>query len=90
MTVYRPMVEAISQMLKDNLGIQSQVQFTEFARFTADMNKKDVLQIYMAGSSAGILDPNIWLDQLYYGSSPTNRSDSRTRSTTSWSTTRTR
>jgi ABC-type transport system substrate-binding protein len=73
MSVYRPMVEAIAGMLKEHAGIQAQVQFTEFARFTADMNKKDVLPVFLTGWSAGILDPNYHLDRLYYGSSATNR-----------------
>jgi oligopeptide transport system substrate-binding protein len=69
----RPMSEAIAGMLKENLGIEVQVQTTEFARFTADLNKKDVVPTFYTGWSASILDPNYFLDRLFYSTAGTNR-----------------
>ena len=69
----KAMSEAMAGMLKENLGIQAQVQTTEFARFIADMNKKDVLPTFFTGWSAGVMEPNYFLDRLFYSKAGTNR-----------------
>ena len=61
------------RMIKETLGIEVQVQTTEFARFTADLNKKDVIPTFYTGWSASILDPNYFLDRLFYSTAGTNR-----------------
>ena len=60
-------------MIKETLGIEVQVQTTEFARLTADLNKKDVVPTFYTGWSAGIIDPNYFLDRLFYSTAPVNR-----------------
>lgn len=70
---YQTMAEATAASLKDNLGMQVQVQNSEFARFIADMNKKDVMPAFYTGWSAAFLEPNYFLDRLWLSTSITNR-----------------
>jgi oligopeptide transport system substrate-binding protein len=76
-TSYKNIAEPASAMLKQNIGLEFPLQTTEYARFIADMNKKDVLAAYLAGWSQSWLDPNYYLDQLFYSKSSLNRMNYR-------------
>jgi oligopeptide transport system substrate-binding protein len=70
---YRMMAEPIAAMLKDALGVPIEVQIQEFASFTAAMNKRDVLPMFMTGWSGAMLDPNYFLELWLHSKSALNR-----------------
>jgi len=70
---YRMMTEPVAAMLKDTLGVATEVTIQEFASFTAAMNKRDALPAFMTGWSATMLDPNYFLELWLHSKSALNR-----------------
>jgi oligopeptide transport system substrate-binding protein len=56
--------EPIAAMLKANLGLDAQLEKTEFATFVASLNKRTVYQSFLTGWSADYLDYSDYLDLL--------------------------
>ena len=56
--------EPIAAMLKVNLGLDAQLEKTEFANFIASLNKRTVYQSFLTGWSADYLDYSDYLDLL--------------------------
>jgi len=71
--VSQMMAEPVAAMLKQNLGVDVQLQKTEFSNFIANENKRTVYQSFMTGWSADYLDYSDYLDFLLYSTSPLNR-----------------
>ena len=71
--VSQMMAEPVAAMLKQTLGVDAQLQKTEFSNFIANENKRTVYQSFMTGWSADYLDYSDYLDVLLYSTSPINR-----------------
>jgi len=65
--------EPVAAMLRQNLGVDVQIQRTEFSNFISNLNKRTVYQAFMTGWSADYLDYSDYLDVLLYSKSPINR-----------------
>lgn len=68
-----PAIEAMVEMIKQNIGVTVNIQQTEFATFLQDLNKKPMpYQMYSIGWIADYPDPQDFLDILFHGSSLDN------------------
>jgi ABC-type oligopeptide transport system substrate-binding subunit len=65
--------EATAAMLKENLGVDVQLQRQEFASFQQGMNRRTVFPSFMTGWAADYLDYSDYLDLLLYSKSPLDR-----------------
>jgi len=70
---YQMAAEAAAAMLKDNLGVDVQLQKTEFASFQQGMNRRTTFASFMTGWAADYLDYSDYLDLLLYSKSPLDR-----------------
>jgi len=68
-------VEAITQMWKDNLGVDVAIEQTEWATFLSDISRRpNPYQFYMLGWIADYPDPQNFLDVLFHSKSQDNHS----------------
>ena len=67
-------MEVILSSWQKELGIQVEIQQTEWATFLQDLNDKQ-FQMYALGWSADYLDPENFLDQLFHSESEGNNSN---------------
>ncbi|MBI1802068.1 MAG: peptide ABC transporter substrate-binding protein [Chloroflexi bacterium] len=68
-----PMTEAIVEMIKQNIGVEVNIQQQEFASFLQDLNKRPTpFQMYSIGWIADYPDPQDFLDILFHGQSLDN------------------
>jgi oligopeptide transport system substrate-binding protein len=70
---YQMAAEATAAMLKENLGVDVQLQRQEFASFQQGMNRRTVFPSFMTGWAADYLDYSDYLDLLLYSKSPLDR-----------------
>ncbi|MBI4278670.1 MAG: ABC transporter substrate-binding protein [Armatimonadetes bacterium] len=69
---YRLLAEPVAAMLRQNLGVQTQVPLMDYARFRAEQQALDKFQAFVAGWSAPFHDPMWYLDGVLYSKSPNN------------------
>jgi ABC-type transport system substrate-binding protein len=70
---YQMAAEAVAAMLKENLGMDVQLQKTEFANFQRSMNQRTVFEGFVTGWAADYLDYSNYLDLLLYSKSSLDR-----------------
>ncbi len=64
-------LEVVLEMWRQNLGIQVEIQQTEFATYLQDLNKRR-FQMFQIGWIADYPDPENFLDILFHGGSSNN------------------
>ena len=64
-------LEVVLEMWRQNLGIQVEIQQTEFATYLQDLNKRR-FQMFQIGWIADYPDPENFLDILFHGGSSSN------------------
>ncbi|MBI4278666.1 MAG: ABC transporter substrate-binding protein [Armatimonadetes bacterium] len=69
---YRLLAEPVAAMLRQNLGVQTQIQLMDFARFRGEMGARDKFQAFITGWTAAFHDPMYYLEGILYSKSPTN------------------
>ncbi len=68
-----PVTQAIVEMIKQNLGVDVNIQQQEFASFLQELNKRpNNFQMYSIGWIADYPDPQDFLDILFHGQSLDN------------------
>ncbi|MGQ0568557.1 MAG: ABC transporter substrate-binding protein [Armatimonadota bacterium] len=67
----REVGEVLGAMIGQNLGIQTQVQLLDIARWRTDLAKGDVFSP-VTGYTAGLADPNYYLYGMFHSKSPSN------------------
>lgn len=66
-------VQAIAEMLKENLGANISIEQTNWATYLSQLNGTDVdFQMFDIGWSADYVDPQNFLGLLFHGGSPNN------------------